>query len=103
MAGEWAHYGAEFTLSDSLTAAQLLSTPEKYVDQNILVEGKIADVCQKAGCSEAKGGKPGWLYHDRLAEHGYMCTCGQRFDEKQIAWAQSGKKGKGKSKDQEKD
>jgi hypothetical protein len=50
VAGEWAHYGAEFTLSDSLTAAQLLSTPEKYVDQNILVEGKIADVCQKAGC-----------------------------------------------------
>lgn len=50
LAGEWAHYGAEFTLGDALTAAELLSTPEKYVDQNILVEGKIADVCQKAGC-----------------------------------------------------
>ena len=49
-AGEWAHYGAEFTLSDSLTAAELLGTPEKFVDQNILVEGKVADVCQKAGC-----------------------------------------------------
>ena len=49
-AGEWAHYGAEFTLSDSLTAAELLGTPEKYVDQTILVEGKVADVCQKAGC-----------------------------------------------------
>ena len=49
-AGEWAHYGADFTLTDALTAAELLSTPEKYVDQTILVEGKIADVCQKAGC-----------------------------------------------------
>ncbi|MDG1478913.1 MAG: DUF4920 domain-containing protein [Myxococcota bacterium] len=49
-AGEWTHYGSEFTLSDALTAAELLGEPAKYVDQNVLVEGRVTDVCQKAGC-----------------------------------------------------
>lgn len=49
-AGEWTHYGSEFTLTDALTAAELLGEPAKYVDQNVLVEGRVTDVCQKAGC-----------------------------------------------------
>ena len=48
--GEWTHYGSDFTLTEALTAAELLSAPEKFVDQNVLVEGKVTDVCQKAGC-----------------------------------------------------
>ena len=48
--GEWVHYGSEFTQADALTAAELLGSPEKFVDQNVLVEGKVTDVCQKAGC-----------------------------------------------------
>ena len=46
----WTHYGEAFTLTEAMTAADLLGAPEKFVDQNILVEGKVTDVCQKAGC-----------------------------------------------------
>lgn len=49
-AGEWTHYGSPFSLTEALTAAELLGEPQKFVDQNVLVEGRVTDVCQKAGC-----------------------------------------------------
>lgn len=47
----WTHYGNDFTLKDSpVTHTAFLSDPGKYDGQTIMVEGPIADVCQKAGC-----------------------------------------------------
>lgn len=33
-----------------VSIGQLLSDPENYVDKTVTVEGKITDVCPKAGC-----------------------------------------------------
>lgn len=50
VAGEWSHYGAPFALTEVKTAADVLGSPATFADQTVLVEGKITDVCQKAGC-----------------------------------------------------
>lgn len=47
----WTHYGNEFTLKDTpIASSTFLADPGKYDGQTIMVEGPIADVCQKAGC-----------------------------------------------------
>ena len=47
----WTHYGSEFTLSDApITSVDLLKNPAQFDGKTILVEGRVADVCQKAGC-----------------------------------------------------
>lgn len=49
-ADEWTHYGAPFALTEVRTANEVLGNPAQFVDQTVLVEGKVTDVCQKAGC-----------------------------------------------------
>lgn len=44
------HYGAPFTTETVLAATDLLADPEPYMDQTVRVEGRVAEVCQKAGC-----------------------------------------------------
>ena len=46
----WQAYGAPFTKSEAMPAGTLLTQPETFVDQVVLVEGRVADVCAKAGC-----------------------------------------------------
>ena len=46
----WAEYGADFTLTEVMPVATLMASPEDYVGQTVLVEGEVADVCQKMGC-----------------------------------------------------
>ncbi len=46
----WSHFGTPFTLTDVVSADTLLDDPSAYADKEILVEGRVADVCQKAGC-----------------------------------------------------
>ena len=49
--GEWTHYGNPFTVTDTpVTSVDFLAAPEKYDGKTLMVEGRIADVCQKAGC-----------------------------------------------------
>lgn len=48
--GEEAHYGADFTLADASPAATLLADPAAFEGQTIRVAGRVAEVCQKAGC-----------------------------------------------------
>ena len=45
-----AHFGAPFTVEAVLPAADLLADPAAYVGQTVRVEGRVADVCQQAGC-----------------------------------------------------
>lgn len=46
------HFGAAFAIPDAgvLPAASFLSSTAQYVGQTVRVEGRVADVCQKAGC-----------------------------------------------------
>ena len=48
----WARYGAPFSLDESqlVQASELLAHPEQHLSGPILVEGRVVDVCQKAGC-----------------------------------------------------
>ena len=47
----WNHYGNPFTLKDQpITSVDFLKDPSQYDGKTIMVEGPIADVCQKAGC-----------------------------------------------------
>lgn len=51
-AGEgWTHFGNPFTITETpITSVDLLKDPSKYDGSTVMVEGKVADVCQKAGC-----------------------------------------------------
>jgi hypothetical protein len=46
----WTHFGEQFTLTDSIKVVDLLAEPAPHVDKELLVEGTVLDVCQKAGC-----------------------------------------------------
>ena len=46
----WNHFGAEFTLSDSIKVVDFLPQAASYADKEVLVEGTVVDVCLKAGC-----------------------------------------------------
>ena len=44
------HFGEAFTVEAVTPAADLLGDPASWVDKTVRVEGKVTDVCQKAGC-----------------------------------------------------
>ena len=44
------HFGAPFTLSDTIPAHTALSNPEEYTNKTVRLSGTITDVCQKKGC-----------------------------------------------------
>jgi len=47
----WVNYGAEATIETApIKASDFLADPATHVDKTILVEGTVADVCQKKGC-----------------------------------------------------
>ena len=46
----WTHFGTEPTLTDSVKLRDFLDAPAGHVGKQILVEGNVVDVCQKAGC-----------------------------------------------------
>ena len=43
-------FGAPLTLTEATPLAEVLRDPEAHADEPILLEGRIADVCQKKGC-----------------------------------------------------
>ncbi|MDQ7816649.1 MAG: DUF4920 domain-containing protein [Melioribacteraceae bacterium] len=43
-------YGKELTLKEKTSVSAILSSPEKFDGQKVLVEGKILNVCQGMGC-----------------------------------------------------
>jgi hypothetical protein len=42
--------GAEITLTEKTNISDILADPETYLDQTVLVEGEVLDVCPKMGC-----------------------------------------------------
>jgi hypothetical protein len=48
--GEWKAFGSAMTLTDVVNVKTVLAEPAPYIGKEILVEGTIVDVCQKAGC-----------------------------------------------------
>jgi hypothetical protein len=45
-----ANLGAEITLTEKTKISDILANPEAYLDQTVLVEGEILDVCPMMGC-----------------------------------------------------
>jgi hypothetical protein len=43
-------FGAVLTLADLSPLEDVVAHPEKYADRDVLVRGRISDVCQKRGC-----------------------------------------------------
>ena len=43
-------FGKPLTINKALSLQQALEQPAKYQDQQVLLEGKISDVCQMKGC-----------------------------------------------------
>jgi hypothetical protein len=53
-------YGAGITLKEKTPVTQILNDPTNYEGKKVLVEGKVLDVCQHAGCwMEISGSAPG--------------------------------------------
>jgi len=46
----WTTYGTPLGDGAIIPAKTLLADPSKYVGQAVVVEGRVADVCSKAGC-----------------------------------------------------
>ena len=42
--------GAEITLTEKTNISDILADPDSYLDQTVLVEGEILDVCPMMGC-----------------------------------------------------
>ena len=43
-------FGAEITMTKSITLAKVYENPDDYNGKEILLNGKITEVCQKKGC-----------------------------------------------------
>jgi len=43
-------FGSEISLEEKTNISDILNSPEDYLDQKVLVEGEVLDVCQKMGC-----------------------------------------------------
>jgi len=43
-------FGAALTLAELSGLEDVVAHPEKYADRDVLVRGRISDVCQKRGC-----------------------------------------------------
>jgi hypothetical protein len=63
-------YGEAFKVEDILTAKALLADPASFVGQTVRVEGKVSDVCQKAGC---------WLVLSDAEQHMRVTTKDHAF------------------------
>ena len=44
------HFGADFTMEESIPAAVVLNSPAEYVGKRVRITGTVSDVCQKMGC-----------------------------------------------------
>jgi len=42
--------GSEISLTEKTKISDILAEPEGYLDQTVLVEGEVLDVCPKMGC-----------------------------------------------------
>lgn len=49
-AGEWATYGDAVTEGEVVSIAAFLDAPDAYEGKSVRVQGRVTDVCQKAGC-----------------------------------------------------
>ena len=42
--------GSGSKLRDVVSIDEIVKTPDKYLDKNITIQGKVLDLCRKAGC-----------------------------------------------------
>jgi hypothetical protein len=66
----WDGFGGTLVADHIVTASTLLDDPKAFLGQTVVVEGRVADVCQKAGCwmVVTDGGRN---MRVRMKEHGF--------------------------------
>ncbi len=47
---EFKNYGHEISVQDTISIQKLLASPESFVGQTVLVQGRIVAVCENRGC-----------------------------------------------------
>jgi len=50
-------YGEELTLTETTSISAILADPEAHLDQQVLVEGTVVEVCEMRGCWLAVAGE----------------------------------------------
>jgi hypothetical protein len=69
-ATDWTHYGEAFTQETVITSDTFLADPSPHVDSVVRISGRLADVCQKAGC---------WMVLTDDAGNSVRVTTGHNF------------------------
>lgn len=66
----WLGYGGELPTDHIVPVSALLDDPTAFVGKSVVVEGRVADVCQKAGCwmVVTDGGR---TMRVRMKDHGF--------------------------------
>ena len=67
----WDTYGEPPTATETVAAADLLSNPESFEGKTVRVAGRVADVCQKAGCWMILTDDTGKKMRIRMKDHGF--------------------------------
>ena len=50
LADNWKTLGKGITLKDTTKISTILANPDKFVGKQVLVKGRVVDVCKKRGC-----------------------------------------------------
>lgn len=67
----WAHYGDAFTVAESADCAGLIGDPAASVDKTVRVNGRIENVCQKAGCWMVVADEDGNYLRITMKDHAF--------------------------------
>ncbi len=68
---EWHYYGAELTKNDIMTVSKAVEQIDELIDQAIVVQGVIKEVCQSRGCWMVVE-ENGKSIRVRFADYGYF-------------------------------
>ena len=67
----WSHYGEAFALASAKPCGEVIADPTASVDQVVRVQGRIENVCQKAGCWMVVADDEGKYLRITMKEHAF--------------------------------
>lgn len=68
---DWTHYGEAFALDASTDCKEIIADPDASVGKTVRVNGKIENVCQKAGCWMVVADDDGKYLRITMKEHAF--------------------------------
>ncbi len=67
----WQTFGEPFGVSEAVMASTVLDAPADFLGKKLTVEGRVADVCQKAGCWMVVTDGSARTMRVRMKDHGF--------------------------------